>query len=228
MKIFGVSSYDPKTVNRRLEFAAANHNLISPATSCTFLPPGYELALLFVEMSPKPAARDAFLTEDGLYCLNAGALKRIGNAAGVSPLPLESGKLQGPEHPYFCRYRAAGTVRRFDSTWKTISGEVVIDLRDGSKQLRQMRERGTSEQKIARLRMHLIGFAETQAKARAMTELGFQRSGYTAEGLAKGFAVAQLVWTGRSRNATFRRIFAEETARAALNSRRLMYGKGAA
>jgi len=82
-----------------------------------------------------------------------------------------------------------------------VSGEVEMDMRDGSPQIVAMKSRASSqkgfESQLRDTRLFLLRHAETKAKLRAIADMGVKRS-YTAAELRKPFAVARLMWTGET------------------------------
>ena len=131
-------------------------------------------------------------------------------------------------------YTAVGYVRNFDGTPREIFGTKEMDLREGSAQVEALVERAQGQKadgtdrkdpkkQIREMRLHLLSHAETKAKLRAIRSLGI-KSGYTEEELRKPFAVARVMWTGRTDDPELRRMFAEKTADAMLGGITSLYG----
>lgn len=224
------SSYDSGAVNKMLEDAVASSHLVSPATVCGSLPPGCEVSISLVKVDPsteKSGPGDVAPVGGGKLSLSGHVLKRIGAAAGVSWDMNATGRLDDGSDPHYAHYRAVGQVRSFDGSIRTLSGEVEIDMREGSPQIVAMKARAKEganlESQIRDTRLFLIRHAETKAKLRAIADMGVKRS-YTAAELAKPFKVARLMWTGRSEDPELRRLFAEKTADAMIGATSMLYG----
>lgn len=220
-----VSATSARDINQRIEDFARECHLVAPATSCASLPEGCEVAFSVVHVDPNPDNGDVSPVGGGKFSLSANVLKKFGAAAGVSWDMNQSGRLDDGREPLYCHYRAVGLVRHFDGSTRVISGEVELDLRDGSPQVEAMkaRTRGNVESQIRDTRLFLLRHAETKAKSRAIADMGIRRS-YTASELKKPFAIAKLMWTGRSEDPELRRIFAEKMADAHMASVRGLYG----
>lgn len=220
-----VSATNARDINQRIEDFARECHLVAPATSCASLPEGCEVAFSVVHVDPNPDNGDVSPVGGGKFSLSANVLKKFGAAAGVSWDMNQSGRLDDGREPLYCHYRAVGLVRHFDGSTRVISGEVELDLRDGSPQVEAMKARakGNVDSQIRDTRLFLLRHAETKAKSRAIADMGIRRS-YTASELKKPFAIAKLMWTGRSEDPELRRIFAEKMADAHMASVRGLYG----
>lgn len=224
------SSHNAIQVNRMLEEAAANAHLVSPATVCGSLPPGCEVALSLVRVdanTERGGPGEVAPVGGGKLSLSGFVLKRIGAAAGVSWDMNASGRLDNGSDPHYAHYRAVAWVRNFDGSMRCLSGEVEIDMREGSPQIVAMKARSKEganlESQIRDTRLFLLRHAETKAKLRAIADMGVKRS-YTADELKKPFQVARLMWTGRTEDPELRRIFAEKTADAMIGASSALYG----
>jgi hypothetical protein len=224
------SSRDVDTINARLEEAAQRAHLVSPATVCGHLPEGCEIAISMIKVDPNPdkaGPGEVAPVGGGKLSLSGFVLKRIGAAAGVSWDMNATGRLDDGSDPHYCHYRAVGWVRSFDGSVRCLSGEVEIDMREGSPQMEAMKQRAKDgsniDSQIRDTRLFLIRHAETKAKLRAIADMGVKRS-YTAKELEKPFQVARLMWTGRTDDPELKRIFAEKTADAMIGAASAMYG----
>ncbi len=224
-------SYDAGAVNKLLEDAMATAHLVSPATVCGALPPGCEVAISLVQVDPnsdRGGPGDVVDVGGGKLALSGHVLKRIAAAAGVSWDMNASGRLDNGSDPHYAHYRAVGLVRNFDGSVRAVSGEVEIDMREGSPQIEAMEKRARSDaSKVANqvrdIRLFILRHAETKAKLRAIADMGVKRS-YTPAELRKPFKVARLMWTGHSNDPELRRIFAEKTADAMIGATSMLYG----
>jgi hypothetical protein len=224
------STRNTEQINDLLEKASRDAHLITPATVCGSLPEGCEVALSFVKVNPdasKSGPGDVSEVGGGKLNLAAHVIKKIGAAAGVSWVTNESGRLDNGSDPHYVHFRAVGTVKNFDGSLRKISGEVEIDMREGSPQVVAMEQRAKDGSNFASqlrdTRFFILRHAETKAKARAIIDLGMKRS-YTAAELAKPFQVARLMWTGRTDDPELRRIFAEKQADAMIGANAMLYG----
>lgn len=221
---------DATEINAQLDVAVSQYHLVSPATSCGALPEGCEVALSMIKVSAntdKGGPGEVAPVGGGKLSLSGFVLKRIAAAAGVSWDMNATGRLDDGSDPHYASYRAVGWVRNFDGSARCISGEVEIDMREGSPQLVAMKARAKDganiESQIRDTRLFILRHAETKAKLRAIADMGVKRS-YTAAELDKPFCVARLMWTGRTNDPDLKRIFAEKTADAMIGAASAMYG----
>jgi hypothetical protein len=216
-----------------LQRASADFHLVSPATSCGTLPAGCEVALSLVTVDASENAKETYNLA-GRYGLAKVALDKIAGAAGISWDAAQSGRLDDGSDPHYCHYRAVGVVRLFDGQLRTLTGEVEMDARDGSPQIDEITKKAQASRngprdpssQILELRKFLLRHAESKAKNRAIRGLGLKTS-YTKDELDKPFAVARVMFTGRTEDPELRRIFAEKTAETFLGAQAHLYGRPA-
>lgn len=214
-------------VDGKLRDAAASFHLVSPATSCGSLPEGCEVAISVVGLD---VANETYELA-GKRGLGKVALDRIAGAAGVDWDPHLTRRLDDGRDPHYCHFRAVGYVRLFDGATRTLTGEVEIDARDGSPQIEEIANKAQNARggprdpgrQILELRKFLLRHAESKAKNRAIRSLGV-RTSYSPEELQRPFAVARLMFTGRTSDASLRRVFSERIADAMLGGQRALYG----
>lgn len=225
---------DGARVSAALQEAAATFNVVSPATVCGSLPAGCEVAISTIQIEP---VKDGEFSNGETYNLSGKiglgkvALDRIAGAAGVSWDPTMSGRLDDGSDPHYCHYRAVGIVRLFDGQLRTLTGEVEIDARDGSPQIDEIVTKAKNgkngprdpSSQILELRKFILRHAESKAKNRAIRSLGVQTS-YKRDELAKPFAVARVMFTGRTEDPELSRIFAGKIADSFLQSSAQLYG----
>jgi len=231
---------DAATVGEALERAQAVGHLVSPATSTGTLPEGTSIALSAVLVD---VVKETYPIPGGdLRGLGKVALDRIALAAGVSWDPRASHRLDDGRDPRFCAYLAVGSVRMFDGSTCTITGEKELDMRDGSPAVEALRARyqdkladwkrdkqglapKSPEAQISEVRVHLLSHAASKAKLRAVRSLGI-RTSYTKTELAKPFVVAKLTFTGETSDPELRREFALMRAASFLGAHESLYGAG--
>lgn len=223
--------HEAKAVDAELRKASESMHLVAPATVCGALPEGCEVALSIVYVNPstdKDGPGDVYPVGGGKVGLSGTTLARIGAAAGVDWDMERSGRLDNGREPLYCHYRAVGTVRNFDGSIRTISGEVEIDARDGSPQIDEIRQKAKDradkgDSQILELRKFLLRHAERKAKNRAIADMGIKRS-YNAKELEKPFAVARLMATGRTNDPALREKFALMNFDKLTSGRSALYG----
>lgn len=225
---------------RAAEIAAAlteaekQFHLVSPATQCGGLPEGCEVVISMVSVDGrigndgKPLSADIYPVGMGKFGLSKAPLDRIAGAAGVDWDPVLTRRLDDARDPFYCAFQAVGYVRSFDGTRRTITGTKEMDLRDGSPQCEALASRkrdgsGDASKQIREMRLHILGHAESKAKLRAVRSLGLQTS-YKPEELSRPFAVARLMFTGRTADPELRREFARMNADAMISGTRALYG----
>jgi hypothetical protein len=222
-----------KDVSARLEELAAQCHLVSPATASADLPEGFSLAVSVVKIDPRGGTQVVYPTGNGNLGLARASLEQIAGAAGISwDLP-NCRRVDDGRDPHYCSFAAAGYLRNLDGSVRAISGTKEMDLRDGSAQVEALYERFKNQvpgktrkdptAQIREMRLHIQAHAETKAKLRAIRSIGI-RSSYTAEELAKPFAVVRLAATGRTEDLTLKREFARLNYAAAVAGSSQLYG----
>jgi len=229
------SWFDPKTIDAELQKAVESMHLISPATVCGSLPEGCEVAISLVYVDgddSRSGPGEVYSVGGGKVGLSGTTIKRIGVAAGIDWDPSQSGILDDQSEQLYCHFRAVGTLRNFDGSHRTVSGEVVMDLRDGSPQVAAMFARAKGDQsnvesQLRDMRLFIHRHAETKAKLRAIADGCALRRSFTAGELQKPFAVARLMATGRTNDPALREKFALMNFDKMTSHRSELYGKPA-
>lgn len=239
LSTFSGSHREPGTIARILEKAAAEFNLVSPATSCGTLPEGCSVALSTVLIDSRLESKNnrqvsvsgEIYEVTGKWGLAKIALERIASAAGVSWDPVASRRLDDGSDPHYCLFQAVGTYTDFDGRERQIVGTKEMDLRIGSPQCLAIEDRARDdkgrEKQIREMRLHLVGHAESKARLRAIRSLGI-RPAYSLDDLRKPFVVAKLMFTGETNDPVLRHEFAILQAKALLGGRRTLYGEPSA
>lgn len=231
---------DPKAITDRLQYAAENFHLVSPATACGVVPEGCSISLSTVVIDVENETYDV----GGKRGLSKVALDKIGAAAGISWDARQSGRIDDGSDPYYCAWRAVGRMRHLDGTEVQLVGTKEMDLRPGSAQLEALNERYQSklatwekngrrgyepkspEGQVREMRLHILAHAESKARLRAIRSIGI-RPAYSDVELKKPFVVAKIMWTGQSSDPELQRMFALKQADAMIGGSRALYGDSA-
>jgi len=222
---------DAKSATAALAKLQELGHLISPAPACATLPEGCAILISAVIIDP---VNETF-PQQGKLGLSKVALEKIAGALSVSWEPSGCRRTDDGRDPYYCSYEAVGKVRNFDGSWRVITNNKVMDLRDGSPTViamqlqseakaRKAKSEGKGDAKegdwraqLRDMRFRIAEQAETKAKLRAIRSLGI-RASYTREELQKPFFAAQVQFTGRSSDPKIRRMFAQRIADSFLGS----------
>lgn len=217
--------HDPEIINARLEELKNKYHLVTPAQQVDILPEGFGVSVTYVTVDPK---RDVYPTGDGKMALHQTALHEIARGANLTWDDAASRCLDDRSEPFYCHFRAVGTVLGLDNAPMRVMGTTELDLRDGSAACEQMhtaaKKKGkpNANARIEGMRAKIIAHAETRARNRAIACMGVRRS-YTRDELAKPFAIARLTFTGWSEDPELRKEFAKMAVAAALGSKNLLY-----
>jgi hypothetical protein len=234
---------DPSAVYREMEKAMAHVNLLAPIVKIDFIPPAHGVSLRSVFVNPDPKGGEVYplIGGGGKLALTAAALDRISAAAEVSwfPYPV-SKRLDDGKTRNYVNFLAVGCYRTFSGSWRPISAEKEIDMRDGGgefeaiveakvKKVNDDRREARQEPlvgealrqaailaawgQIVQVRQHLQSHAETKARHRALRKSLTIKQGYTTEDLAKPFLVPVLVLTGKTNDPALRMMVMKEMAR---------------
>jgi|GEM_PF-1478010 len=226
--------HNPAVVTAKLRELSSSFHLVTPVTSVDALPPGCGISISYVQVDPNPDAKEVYKVGDRMG-LSMDTLKRIGAAAGIDWDPRQSGRLDDGSDPHYCHYRAVGTVRSFDGTLRTLTGEVEMDLREGSPQVDEIRSKAAGRaaegkksdggaSQLLEQRKFILRHAESKAKNRAIADMGVKRSYAPAE-LGKPFAVARIVWTGQTDDPELKKTFAIMHAERMMDGAAALYGR---
>ena len=229
---------DPRAITEKLREYGECFHLVTPSTNVDAIPEGCGISVSYVAVDTSQQAKETYTIGSGEKArvgLGIDALKRIAGAAGVNWDPVRCGRLDDGSDPHYCHYRAVGTVRNFDGSLRTLTGEVEIDMREGSPQIEEIRAKSAASAKkynkpddggvsqIRELRKFILRHAESKAKNRAIADMGVRRS-YARGELDKPFAVARIIWTGKTEDPELKREFARMQAQSMIGGTAALYG----
>lgn len=216
---------DPDIVTARLQKAAKNYHLVSPAPACPKLPEGCSIMLSAVVVDPE---KECYPVGQGKFALSKSSLEKLSSAAGISWDAQQSGRTDDGSDPRYCSWKAVGTMRHLDGTETQLMACKEMDMREGSDQVAKIeaeaaKNNRSAEPRIREMRAHIVAHAESKARLRAIRSMGI-RSSYAKDEFQKPFVVAKLMWTGESDDPELRRAFALRQADAMLGGVKALYG----
>ena len=198
-------------------------NVLSPVARISAVPPGHAITLSIVQVAARDGrdGGETYSLDGGRRGLAKSALDKIAGAAGISWNPRQSGRLDDGSDPLYCHMREVGVIRDLDGSERIISGEVEMDLRDGSPTVAELRRQAAKKQRdpeaqISQMRAFILRHAESKAKNRAIRQALGVKSGYTESDLRKPFVCPKLVFTGDFGDPELNREVAVMIARKAL------------
>lgn len=222
---------DADEAAKRLQLAAERCHLIGGA-SVAPLKVGHEIVLAVVPINkancyPTNAAAKAKAKgktpdpndDPPIWGIGKADLMALAAAAGVEWTACN--RLDDGSSPFFAHYEVHGRYRQIDGSWRPISDQRDVDLRDGSSQTASL-----SPNQIAQYRETLIRSCITKARLRALRGGFGVAHGMTEEELAKPFVFARMVFTGQSNDPEIRRLFAGVIAQQQLAATAALYGGG--
>lgn len=235
---------DPAAINEWLAYFEEVGYLVSPATACGRLPPGCSVAISAVRID---AERETYPIQGkpGEVGIAKPGLMRIAAAANATWDLSLTGRIGDVSDPRYIHYRAACYVKNFDTSVRLLSGEVILDYRDGSDEVLKIQEReykkardleaedktyfgDYGETEIRQIRSFLIRLAESKTKNRAIRDLGVRTSYLKEELRQKSFFVASLTFTAHSDNPETQRIFDLGVMGSMLGANAALFGAPAA
>jgi len=205
----GMSADSAEQVNQKLAEYAAKFHLVSPATSCGYLPPGCMVQFSFVKVDPDPKNKEVYPIQGSSDLgLGKNALNRIGAAASIKWPPSQFAP-RDPEAPNRCACTVTALWQHFDGSPMPLSAYYEEDLGDGSaaydlmytryeiamerweKGGKRDREPSHPKMELLKKRHDLALNCETKARNRLIRTIGLKTS-YSPKELEKAFAVARL------------------------------------
>lgn len=249
IQLYSGAHDDAKRATQALQKLQEVGHLISPAPACGTLPIGTAIAISAVTVD---AENETFPIAgggqgEGKLGIGKVPMYKFASALGIN-WSSESRRIDDRSDACYVYFVAVGYVRNFDGSWMRITGEKVMDLRDGSPQLAGMQDQTESKFKrehekweadgrkgrepkmgdwksqVRDMRLRILEHAETKAKLRAIRSLGM-RSSYTRAELSKPFFVARLQFTGQSDDPVIKQMFATRIADAMLGGTQMLYGR---
>lgn len=240
---------DPRTFAARLEQLCQSYNVLSPPVQMLGgFAPGWTLTASLVRINttinddgqgPETYHDRGFMKSGDQRALNRVGLLKIATAAGIKWTPNTGRRDDGSER-YLWQYFAEGLVDTPDGSYQIISGEVEIDLRDGSPQVggwtpdawaalmqtnqklpkdqRKFAINGWSDRRLQQARAMGLRLAESKAKNRAIRSLGLQQV-YSVQELAKPFVVFKASYVPDMSDPVVRQMVAQR----ALHGRQVLY-----
>lgn len=225
-------------VDARLAAAQERFHLCSPFTAAGALPEGCGVQITLVQVD---VDNETYDVGGGKLGLAKTALERVSHGIGISWDPELSRRLDDGRDPHYVHFKVVGRYRASDGQQQVVIGEKEMDLRDGSPQVEGLWDRYRASKakfeagkakyapkeptaQIREMRLHILGHAETKARLRAIRSMGI-RTSYAREELAKPFACARVVFTGRTEDPELRREFSKMTAASFLGGSRSLYGE---
>jgi len=167
------------------QYSPDEFNVLTPVVAQQDIPQGARMSIRVVKVDPSPKSGDTYRVADKV-CLTKVAIERMAAAAGVSVL--EVTRTDDRTIPHVYGFRARIRVVDPDGLSREASGTKELDYRDGAKDAS-----GSTDRALQQKRKYAAEECASKALLRAMRSCLAIRSGYTAEELAKPFAIAKLI-----------------------------------
>jgi hypothetical protein len=217
----------PERVAAVVEQASSNYHVIG-AMSFGEIPVGHSVVMNVLRANPDSKAGDVYDVGMGKFGLTGNFLNALADAAGVSVV---GSNLLAYEANY-CVVETTVARMGLDGTVRRVSRRKVMDLREGSGQLRAMRDAAKAKSKdsatqVREQRLRIAEHADSKAALRAIRAILSVRT-YTPEELKKPFAVFKLQFTGRTNDPQLKQVFAIGLMQASLGAMGALYGAPAA
>ena len=168
----GLETYDP-----------AQYNILTPMLLTDETSPMHQVRTQSVRINPKDGAGDVFAMQGGKLYLAASARRKLAALAGIMENWRESGLIE--DTPEKVKYRAIGAIQDAVGQWRPVTATKTIEL----EQLRKIKGEG----EVKAIWAYRYERAETGAWSRLATAALGLKSAYTAEELAKPFAVSRVI-----------------------------------
>lgn len=208
----------PAEALARLRLAAQHCHMIGGNAVCPPLQEGCELMIQLVWIDKDRTY--PIKGSDKVRGIGKATLTGIAAAVGVKWVKIK--RLDDQRDPRYCVVEVTGEYRDIDGTMRPLHDIRDSNFRDGSDQLAEL-----SAGQIPGARANILRNTVTKAKLRAIRDGLSIDQAMPLAALEKPFAVARVVFTGRSRDPVLRRLFAEAIVRAHFGASSMLYGPAA-
>lgn len=208
-----------------------NFNVLLPTTRIDYIPDGHSVSLRILTLDPTPpdengkgGGGDVYLPESGdrtKLAPTGRALARLSAAAGINWDPIRSRRVDDASEPHYCHYLAVGWVQDFDGSWRCISADKEVDLREGSTTIQSWKPK-----RLAIAREHILRLTQTKARNAAIRQALAMKQAYTPEELKRPFIVPKLVHTGDYADPEIAKAVALERVRMSSRATNALFGAG--
>lgn len=206
-------------------------NVLLPTTRIDYIPDGHSVSLRVITLDPTPpdsngngGGGDVYLPERGdasKLAPSARALAKISAAAGINWDPVLSVRQDDGSDQHYCWYLAVGWVQDFDGSWRCISADKEVDLREGSTTIE-----GWKPKRLAIAREHILRLTQTKARNAAIRQALAMKQAYSPDELKRPFVVPKLIHTGDYADPELKRAIALERARQGMQATTALFGPG--
>jgi hypothetical protein len=239
---------DPQMLRRQLEALMDQFNIIAPPVQVIGgFAAGYTMVASVVKINAEinddgqgpETYLDRGFMKSHQRALNRVGLARIATAAGVKWTPT-CGRRDDETKPNYWAFAAEGLIDTPDGQYSVLTGNVEVDLRDGSAQIggwtpqawaalvkENERRRGDdqvksiagwTDRRVMQARQRGLALAETKAKNRAIRSIGVQQV-YTVKELEKPFIIFRAMYQPDMSDPVIRQMVAAR----ALHGRSMLY-----
>lgn len=176
----------PQVLTNRLAELERHVHLLVPFQNLDNIPAFCKISERWVRISSDLNDREVYQDRraGGRLSLTKVGLIKIERAAGITWIPEQCGRIDHGTDPHYCQYRATLRIRDADGSYRTVTGEKEVDLREGSPQIAGMKPGDLANQ-----RHHIQSLCETKAKLRAVRQAVGLQHAYSKEELERPFVV---------------------------------------
>lgn len=161
-------------------------NIMGGLSAGVAIPTNFSVSLR-VEHLPLTDAALWYDADGGKKAPSKNALNRLAALAGVS---IRTRRVDDRSDPLVCEFEATARIRDLDGTWREITDNKRLDLRDGSPQARALKDR-----QLAGQRGFIDGHCETKAKNRAIRAILGIPTGMDPKAAARPWVIAKLQYS---------------------------------
>lgn len=202
----------PENWTRDIEqYEQKKYNVLAPR-SLGPLPAFHTPRLEIVMIDANKESGDVYQLPGGKWGLSKVALDRISQAAGISWIPDQCGRVDDGSDSNIIRYKAVGRIKDLSGTWRTILGEKEVDLLALEDELtasvperewilkKPAADRPAIIEKeirkeMVQYRKHRLARAQSGAMNRAIRAALALRSSYTIAELSRPFVLPKVLFT---------------------------------